>query len=152
MRTMKSADAISGSLGRAYVKIDNNNEEMFFAKAIKAQLEKAKGDVKTIGRRMVGHKAGAINGTGSATIYYVSPLFRSMLQKYKNGGGDIYFDMVIENDDPASAAGKQAVLLMGVNLDGLTLSQLDGDSDDPLEEEVNFTFEDFEILQEFNKI
>lgn len=29
---------------------------------------------------------------------------------------------------------------------------LDGDSDDPLQEDVDFTFEDFEILSSFNKI
>ncbi|GAE89530.1 hypothetical protein JCM21531_3067 [Acetivibrio straminisolvens JCM 21531] len=60
--------------------------------------------------------------------------------------------MVVENDDPASAAGKQSILLIGVNLDSSILTKLDGDSDDPLDEDVEFTFEDFEILTPFNKI
>ena len=44
------------------------------------------------------------------------------------------------------------MLLSGVNLDSTVLAKLDGDSDDPLEEDVDFTFEDFEIMTPFNKI
>ncbi|MEM5780335.1 MAG: phage tail tube protein, partial [Bacillota bacterium] len=67
-------------------------------------------------------------------------------------GVDAYFDLVVENDDPSSAAGKQVILLSGVNLDSTVLTKLDGDSDDPLEEDVDFTFEDFEILTGFTAI
>lgn len=60
--------------------------------------------------------------------------------------------MVVENEDPSSAAGKQSILLIGCNLDSVVLAKLDGDSDDPLDEDVDFTFEDFDILTPFNKI
>ena len=43
-------------------------------------------------------------------------------------------------------------MLMGCNLDSVVLTKLDGDSDDPLEEDADFTFEDFDILEAFNKI
>ena len=39
-----------------------------------------------------------------------------------------------------------------LGIDGVVLTKLDGDSDDPLDEDVDFTFEDFDILQEFNKV
>lgn len=32
------------------------------------------------------------------------------------------------------------------------MAKLDGDSDDPLEEDADFTFDDFDILTPFNKI
>ncbi len=152
MKTLRAQDAISGREGRAYAKIDGNNEEMFYAKSIEATVEKTKSQVKAIGRRMVGHKTTGGEGTGSMTLYYLSPLFREKLAQWKRTGEDVYFDLVVENDDPASAAGRQVVLLSGVNLDSTVLSKLDGDSDDPLEEETDFTFEDFEILTEFNSI
>ena len=38
------------------------------------------------------------------------------------------------------------------SLDSVLLTKLDGDSDDPLEEDADFTFEDYDILQEFTKI
>ena len=50
-----------------------------------------------------------------------------------------------------SSAGKQSVLLIGCNLDSVVLAKLDGDSDDPLDEDVDFTFEDFDILTPFTK-
>ena len=152
MKTLNAPDTISGREGRAYAKINGNNEELFFAKSVEASVEKSKSEVKAIGKRMTGHKTTGANGTGSMTLYYLTPLFRQMLKEWKDTGVDIYFDLVIENDDPASSAGKQSILLMGCNLDSVILAKLDGDSDDPLDEDADFTFENFDILEAFNKI
>ncbi len=151
MKTLNAPDTISGKEGRAYVKINGNNEELFFAKTIEATVEKSKSEVKAIGKRMTGHKTTGGNGTGSMTLYYLSPLFRDMVKNWKETGQDIYFDMVIENDDQESSAGKQSVLLIGCNLDSVALAKLDGDSDDALDEDADFTFEDFDILTPFTK-
>lgn len=151
-KTLNSGDTISGREGRAYAKINGNNEELFFSKNVEATVEKAKAEIKALGRRMTGHKTTGMNGTGSMTLYYMSPLFRSLLKQYKDEGVDLYFDLVIENDDPSSAAGKQTTLLLGCNLDSTIIAKLDADSDDPLEEDADFTFEDFDILTPFNKI
>lgn len=151
IKTLSSNDTISGKEGCAYAKINGNNEELFFAKAIEATTEMTKAEIKAIGKRMTGHKVTGMTGTGSMTIYYVSPLFRSMLKQYKDTGRAVYFDMVIENNDPDSAAGKQVTLLMGVNLNSVLLAKLDGDSDDALEEDVEFTFEGYDFLEEFTK-
>ena len=152
MAKLKSFDPISGKEGVAYAKINGNNEELFFAKTIEASVEKAKSEIKAIGRRMTGHKTTGMSGSGKMTLYYLTPLFRQMLKQYKDTGVDIYFDLVVENNDPSSSAGKQTTLLMDCNLDSVVLSKLDGDSDDPLEEDADFTFEDYDILQEFTKI
>lgn len=152
MAKLKSFDPISGKEGVAYAKINGNNEELFFAKTIEATVEKAKSEIKAIGRRMTGHKTTGMSGSGSMTLYYLTPLFRQMVKQYKDTGVDIYFDLVVENNDPSSSAGKQTTLLMDCNLDSVLLTKLDGDSDDPLEEDADFTFEDYDILQEFNKI
>lgn len=151
MRTLNSPDTISGKEGRAYAKINSNNEELFFAKTIEANVEKNKSEIKAIGKRMTGHKTTGMSGSGSMTLYYLTPLFRNMLSEWKRTGRDVYFDMVIENDDQESAAGKQSVLLMGCNLDSIVLAKLDGDSDDALDEDVDFTFEDFDILTPFTQ-
>ena len=152
MAKLKSFDPISGKEGVAYAKINGNNEELFFAKTIEASVEKAKSEIKAIGRRMTGHKITGMSGSGKMTLYYLTPLFRQMLKQYKDTGVDIYFDLVVENNDPSSSAGKQTTLLMDCNLDSVLLTKLDGDSDDPLEEDADFTFEDYDILQEFTKI
>lgn len=151
MRTLNAPDTISGKEGRAYAKINGNNEELFMAKNIESTVEKAKSEIKAIGKRMTGHKTTGGNGTGSMTLYYLTPLFRDMIKQWKETGVDVYFDMVVENDDPESSAGKQSVLLIGCNLDSTILAKLDGDSDDPLDEDVDFTFEDFDILTPFTQ-
>lgn len=151
MKTLNAPDTISGKEGRAYAKIDGNNEDLFFAKTIESTVEKSKSEVKAIGKRMTGHKTTGGNGTGSMTLYYMTPLFRQMIKQWKETGQDIYFDMVIENDDQESSAGKQSVLLIDCNLDSVVLGKLDGDSDDPLDEDVDFTFEDFDILTHFTQ-
>lgn len=151
MKTLNAPDTISGKEGRAYAKIDGNNEDLFFAKTIESTVEKSKSEVKAIGKRMTGHKTTGGNGTGSMTLYYMTPLFRQMIKQWKETGQDIYFDMVIENDDQESSAGKQSVLLIDCNLDSVVLGKLDGDSDDPLDEDVGFTFEDFDILTPFTQ-
>ena len=152
MAKLKSFDPISGKEGVAYAKINGNNEELFFAKTIEATVEKAKSEIKAIGRRMTGHKTTGMSGSGSMTLYYLTPLFRQMLKQYKDTGVDIYFDLVVENSDPSSSAGKQTTLLMDCNLDSVLLTKLDADSDYPLEEDADFTFEDYDILEEFTKI
>lgn len=149
---MKSRDTIGGKEGEAYAKINGNNELLFMAKNIEANVEKTKSEIKTIGRRMTGHKATGMNGTGNMVLYYLTPLFRSMIKSYKETGEDVYFDLLIKNNDPGSAAGKQSTLLIDCNIDGVVLAKLDGDSDDALDEEVAYTFEDFDFLDEFNKI
>lgn len=151
MKTLNAPDTISGKEGRAYAKIDGNNEDLFFAKTIESTVEKSKSEVKAIGKRMTGHKTTGGSGTGSMTLYYMTPLFRQMIKQWKETGQDIYFDMVIENDDQESSAGKQSVLLIDCNLDSVVLGKLDGDSDDPLDEDVDFTFEDFDILTPFTQ-
>lgn len=152
MKTLNAPDTISGKEGRAYAKINGNNEELFMAKTIEANVEKNKSEIKAIGKRMTGHKTTGANGSGSMTLYYMTPLFRAMIKQWKETGVDVYFDMVVENDDRESSAGKQSTLLIGCNLDSVVLAKLDGDSDDALDEDVDFTFEDFDILTPFTKI
>lgn len=151
MRTLQAPDAISGKEGRAYANIGGSNEELFYAKAIEATIEYAKGEVKCVGKRMVGHKTTGASGSGSMTLYYLSPIFRKFAKSYIDDGRTLYFNMVIENADPDSKAGTQRVMLRSCSLDSVVLAQLDGDSDDPLEEEIPFTFDDFEILDSFRK-
>ena len=64
MAKLKSFDPISGKEGVAYAKINGNNEELFFVKTIEASVEKAKSEIKAIGRRMTGHKTTGMSGSG----------------------------------------------------------------------------------------
>ena len=69
--------------------------------------------------------------------------------RYKKTGEDIYFDMQISNEDPTSAAGRQTVVLTDCNIDGGVLAKFDANGE-YLDEEMEFTFEDFKIPETFD--
>lgn len=150
MAYLKAGDIISGQEGKATMKVEGNIENMFFVKQLEATFEKQKSEVHTLGHRGTQHKTTGWTGSGSMTIYYVSTLFRKLAQKYAREGKDVYFDITIENDDPTSTIGRQTVVLYGCNLDSTTIAKLDVDNTE-LDEDLDFTFEDFEILDEFQK-
>ena len=66
MNRLDGVNAISGREGRAYAKIDGNNEEMFFARRIEAGVEKTKATVKALCKRMAGHKTIAVGSSAIA--------------------------------------------------------------------------------------
>lgn len=150
MGFLAAKDTISGQEGRAYATIDGRVEEMFYIKTIQGKVEKKKTEVKTIGRRGNQNKAIGWSGSGSMTIYYITSLFREIMIKYIKEGVDTYFDITVVNEDPNSSVGKQTVVLKGVNLNDLPMTMLDV-SKEVLEEEINFTFEDVDILDSFGK-
>ncbi|CAH8716846.1 phage tail tube protein [Paenibacillus thiaminolyticus] len=151
MALLQAKDTISGREGRAFAQIDGKNEEMFYVKTLEAKIEKQKAEVKVLGSRSVQHKAAGWTGTGSMTIYYMTPLFRNMMLEYVKNGKDTNFIIQITNEDPMSSIGTQTVCLKNVNLNSVVMAKLDTESD-VLEEEVEFTFDDVDILNNFNSI
>ncbi|GAA4865011.1 phage tail tube protein [Paenibacillus vulneris] len=150
MSFLRASDTISGQEGRAYATINGQVEEMFYIKKLEGKVEKEKSEVKTLGRRGTQHKAKGWKGSGSMTIYYITSVFREMMLDYIKQGKDTYFDVQVINEDPSSSVGKQTVVLKGVNLDSVIMALLDTGSD-ALEEEVSFTFDDVDILDQFGK-
>lgn len=151
MGFLRASDTISGQEARAYMVIDGGeHEEMFYAKNLEAKVEKTKTEIKTLGRRGTQHKAVGWNGTGSMTIYYATSKFRKMMTDYIKNGKDMYFNINVVNEDPSSSIGKQTTNLINVNLDSIVMAQFDVDTE-ILEEDIDFTFEDVRIDDEFNK-
>lgn len=148
MAYLKAEELVSGQEGRAYAQIDGRNEEMLYLKDIEATIKKTKSDVKVLGKRGVQKKTTGWTGTGSMTVYYVTSVFRKMMTDYIRTGIDTHFDIVVVNDDPLSGFGTQTVVLKNCNLDSVILAKIDTGSDE-LDEKMDFTFEDVEILDEF---
>lgn len=148
MAFLRSTDAVSAKEARAYATIGGRVIDMFYAKSVDASMDKDKVEFKALGTRATQHRAIGWSGTGNMTIYYVTSEFRKMVLEYAKTGRDIYFDMQLINDDPSSSVGKQTVVLKRVNLDGVTLASFDVDGE-LLEEDIEFTFEDADLLDEF---
>jgi len=145
---LRAGDTISGQEGKATAKIDGIITDMFYLKNLEATFEKNKAEIKTLGKRGTQHKTTGWAGSGSMNIYYVTSIFRKMALQYAKTGKDIYFDITVTNEDPTSTIGAQTIVLYNCNLDNTVLAKLDVDAD-ALDEDVDFTFDDFDILDEF---
>ncbi len=145
---LKAQDIISGQEGRAYLKVDGKNRELMYLKYVEAVVTKKKTTVRTLGRSGDQFKAAGWSGKGKMTIYYVTSLFRELMLDYIRSGKDTYFDLVVVNDDPNSGFGRQTIVLRGCNLNSVVLAKLDVNADN-LDETVEFTFDDAELLDTF---
>ena len=72
-------------------------------------------------------------------------------KKYVKNGVDTYFTIVVTNEDPGSATGKQVVQVLGCNIDSADIAKLDVDAE-ILDQDIDFTFNDFNVLESFNAL
>lgn len=148
--TMQAKDAISAKLAKCYVSIGTKRYNAFNFTNLEAKFDKKKSKIAILGKTGAGNKSTGWEGTGSATMYYNTSIYRKMMLDFKNTGVDVYFDIQITNEDPTSDAGRQTITLVNCNIDGGTLVKFDATSDDPLDEDIDFTFEDFKMGESFN--
>lgn len=146
---MNAKDTVSASLAECFATIDGKRYNLMQAINLEAKFEKTKSEVPILGKTGKGNKTTGWKGTGSATFHYNTSIFRELLQQYKETGKDTYFDIQITNEDPTSQVGRQTVVLKDCNIDGGILAKFDADAE-YLDEDMDFTFEDFEIPETFS--
>lgn len=147
--TMHARDSLHGAQGRAYVTIEETRHLFAQLINIEAKMDKTKTKVPIMGRPGKGNKSTGWEGTGSATFHFNTSIFRKLLKHYKDTGEDIYFDIQTTNEDNTSTVGRQTTILIDCNLDGGIIALLDADSE-YLEDSFEFTFEDWDMPEEFN--
>lgn len=147
-QVMNAKDAVSAKLAECYVTIEGNRYLLMQGKKFEAKFNKEKTKVSILGKTGQGNKSTTWSGTGTMTIYHNTDIFDQLMLKFKNEGKDIYFDVQVTNEDPTSAAGRQTTVFTGCNIDGGVLAAFDA-AGDMLEQEVEFTYEDFEIQEAF---
>lgn len=146
---MNAKDAVSASLAECFVTIGDNRYNFMQAINLEAHFKKNKTEVPVLGKTGKGNKATGWTGTGSATFHYNTSIFREMMKRYKDTGEDVYFDIQVTNEDPTSSVGRQTVILKDCNTDGGLLAKFDADAE-YLDEDMDFTFEDFDMPETFS--
>ena len=149
--TMRAKDTVSAKLAECFITIGNNRYNFMQMINFEAKLEKTKAEVPILGRTGTGNKSVGWKGTGSATMHYNQSVIRQMMVDFKDTGEDVYFDIQVTNDDPASDAGRQTLIFLDCNIDGGILAKFDADGE-YLDEEVDFTFEDFKMPEKFTDL
>ena len=144
-------DAISGKEGRVISSIGGRTRICAEIKSIVATIDKTKREFKALGHRGTQHKATGWTGTGTVVFYYVTSEWAQMVISYAKTGRDVYFDMLVINEDPSSAANRQEVQLMQCNIDGADVAKLDVEADF-LDAQFNFTFSDVDLPTPFDPV
>ena len=145
---MKSKDALSAKLAECFITIGNNRYNFMQAINFEANFERTKTEVPILGKTGTGNKSTGWKGTWSALFHYNTSIFREMMEKYKDTGEDVYFEIQVTNEDPTSAVGRQTVVFLDCNIDGGILSKFDAEGE-YLDEEMEGTFEDFKMPETF---
>lgn len=145
---MHAREAVSAALAECFVTLEGTRYNFMQAIDLEATMEKNKTEVPILGKPGKGNKATGWSGSGSATFHYNTSVFRKVMKKYKETGEDVYFDIQITNEDKTSTVGRQTIVLKDCNIDSLPLAKFDADGE-YLEDEFDFTFEDWEMPEEF---
>ena len=148
MATMNAKDVIKGSLAECWVTIDGSRYNFAHAINLEATMEKTKTTAPVLGKTGKVNITSSWEGSGSMTMHYNSSVIRELLYKYKDTGEETYFEIQVTNEVPGSSVGKQTVILKDCTVDGGVLAKFDADAD-YLDEDVDFTFDDWEIPNVF---
>lgn len=147
---MRAQDALSAKLAQCFVTIEEQRYNFMQMIDFEAKMEKTKKEVPILGQTGSGNKSSGWKGTFKGKAHFNQSILRKLLLRYKKTGEDVYFEIMVTNDDPVSAAGVQTINLFGCNLDGGILTKFDASSDDYLDEDVEGTFEDWNMPTEFD--
>ena len=149
---LNARDILSGEQGEVWATLPNGDSFcMMHVKNIEATVSFDKEQVPILGKRGKGNRKKGETYSGSMTVYFVTSVFRTYAEHYKNSGEDFYFDLRIINEDKTTLTGRQEVWLTDCNIDSLVLAKLDADSS-ILDEDMDFTFEDYHVEQEFTDL
>lgn len=148
---MHAREAISAAEAECYIVIEGQRYNFMQAINLEATVKKNKKKVPILGRVNKGNKATGQEITGKAQFHYNTSLFRDVMLKYQNKGEDIYFDIIVTNEDPTATVGRQTIILKDCNLDSGLLVKFDADGD-TLTDEIEFTVERFEMPEKFKHL
>lgn len=147
---LRLADTLSGKEGIAFITTpDGKNRPLFEIISLDAKLAFKKTSKQTLGNRIVQHKVTGMEGTGSLKGYFISSDYTKLALDYLNSGEVGSLKIQITNEDSQSTIGKQTVVLQNILLDEATIAYLDVESEDPIQFESSFTFDNVELLESF---
>ena len=158
---LRSQDVLNSNMGTLWlITQDGKQRKMADVRNITADLEVATEEFRCIGEMMHRHKGVGMRGSGSMTLYTGTPEFVDYLTRFKTSAINYRFVLYCEMADPESPAGSgsfesgatgrgaRVVVLRDVLIHGAQLFKLDTE-DGLLDYDVDFDFDDYKILQNF---
>ena len=146
---IKALDTISGAEAEVYFTIEGQRYNMMHLTALEAKWTPNIATLDILGQTSKGHKPIGAEGTFTGTAYYVMSALRIYMLHFKQDGTMSPMEIQITNEDKASSNGKQTVVLKQCYLSEAVIAKFDA-STDSLTEDINGTFDDWEIVTPFN--
>jgi hypothetical protein len=131
---------INGSYGEVW----HDGQWLTNIMSAEAAIEIGKEEINRAGTRWVAHKVTSLTGTGSISGYKITSEFVERIGQIANDRkGAFVTELILKLDDP-EAFGAYRVRLKGVQFDNIPL--LNYEMNSIVEEELNFTFTGYELL------
>ena len=148
MSFLLANDGLNGKAGSAFMVKGGRNIELFGLKKFETNAEFETTNIPEVGALFNQTKVKGIKKSGTLTIYYGTPEFLSFLTEFKRTRRFPELKLQVINDGTGTTVGNQIIAIYGVVLTKIPIAILD-DSADYLQEEIPFTFTDFEPLEQF---
>lgn len=142
-------DTQSPQEGKAVVTIGGRNRELFELSNMRAQLDQTVIGKRMMGNKMIQHKRGGVEGTGSATLYFMNSEMLNATIAYLSSGKHEPITVQGYNEDAQSSIGRQEVVLYNVIFKTIPVFAVDDSSDDPITFDSDFTFDKVVPLSSF---
>lgn len=142
---------LSGKEGSIFMTVNGRNINLIQTRQVEASLKLTKKEFAVLNKRIDQNKITGSKGEGKMNLYRMSSDFMKIAKQYLDSGQFPDVTLKVTNDDPQSFVGRNTVLLKGVVFDTIPLTSLDVDKEG-LDEDVDFTFDDFDILDEFKAV
>lgn len=146
----KLSDTLQANNGTAFITVDGSNREFFEMSKIEAFVELTVKEKRMLGSRMTQHKVVGAKGTGSCTMHFMNSDQLKMAIEYINSGKYPNITLQLRNEDPSSSVGASDQLLRGVIFNKFPVAMMEGESEDVLTYDTDFTFDAVDNLQAFN--
>ena len=134
---------INGSFGEVF---DADGNWLTNITSCEATVEINKEEISRSGTRWVGHKATTLTGTGTISGYKITSEFIKAIGVIKDDRrGSYVTEILVKVSDPESF-GTERIRLKNVQFDTVPLANFEVGS--IIEEELPYTFSDYEIIDE----
>lgn len=141
---------VSGSQAEVWVTYNDTNERFCFARLMNLKA-KAKINTKKIailGRSGKATRAFSWEGEGTAKMYYCDSTQREKVKEFSRSGKMFTMDIEVYNKDDGSSMSEQGTILKNCVLSELLVALVDIETE-YLEEDISFTFDDYDIVSTF---
>lgn len=140
MESMNAQQVMSGTEGEIWI----DGKYMAQVTAFKAEVNLEKVEVEQVKVRGKKYKVAGWDGKGNVKMNHVSSYFINLMADNIKNGHQTVVTIVAKLDDP-DAIGEERVTIRDATFDKLTL--MDWQAKKLVEDDYDFTFTDYEILQ-----